>query len=97
MAFSHTHVPRRLAVYGSENLVSRSQAKRVLRRFDRFREVMLDFTGIDEVGQAFADEVFRVYKISNPEINIVAIGANAQIRGMINRAMAALKETPTEA
>lgn len=91
-AFSRTHVPLRLAVYGTEQLISRSQAKRVLRRFDRFREVMLDFTGIDEIGQAFADEIFRVFKLSNPEIVILTVGASDQVRKMISRAKAALKE-----
>jgi anti-sigma regulatory factor (Ser/Thr protein kinase) len=92
-AFSRTHVPLRLAIYGTENLISRSQAKRVLRRFERFREVMLDFTGIDEIGQAFADEIFRVYKIANPQISVIAVNTTAQIRQMINRATAALNET----
>lgn len=30
-------------------------------RFERFRNIELDFKGVDEIGQAFADELFRVY------------------------------------
>ena len=56
-----THIPLRLAEYGEDNLVSRSQAKRVLARVDRFEEVILDYSGIRAVGQAFADEIFRVF------------------------------------
>ena len=42
---------------GSEDfLVARSQAKRLLERFDRFEEVVLDFDGVRQVGQGFADE-----------------------------------------
>src|SRR5262249_8366624 len=43
MAFRKTHVPVRLALYGNEQLISRSQARRVLSRFNKFSEVMLDF------------------------------------------------------
>ena len=28
---------------------------------ERFREVVLDFAGVDAIGQGFADEVFRVW------------------------------------
>src|SRR5690349_7426119 len=34
--FARTHVPVRLAKYGNEQLVSRSQGKRVLARFEKF-------------------------------------------------------------
>jgi len=40
---------------GQEQLISRSQAKRLVARFDRFKTVTLDFEGIDEIGQAFAE------------------------------------------
>jgi len=41
--FTRTHVPANLALYEGEKLVSRSQAKRLLARVDRFKEVLLDF------------------------------------------------------
>lgn len=81
--FSTTHVPAKLAIYGNENLVSRSQAKRLLARFDAFKEVFLDFEGVDMIGQAFADEIFRVFRIDHPEINIVYINENASVRDVI--------------
>jgi anti-sigma regulatory factor (Ser/Thr protein kinase) len=93
-AFSRTHVPLSLAILGNENLISRSQAKRVLRRFDRFREVLLDFAGIDSIGQAFADEIFRVFYIANPNIKVFAINDNAQVRRMIRRAILARTDRP---
>lgn len=85
-AFSKTHVPLALAKYGEEQLISRSQAKRVLARFDRFKEVFLDFAGVDSIGQAFADEIFRVFHQSNPEIKVIAINGNEQVMQMIKRA-----------
>lgn len=55
--FSKTIVPVKLAQHEGEKLVSRSQAKRLTMRFERFQTVVLDFTGVEEIGQAFADEV----------------------------------------
>ncbi|MFC1958564.1 STAS-like domain-containing protein [Chloroflexota bacterium] len=83
-SFRRTHVPLSLARYGTEKLVSRSQAKRILSRFERFDEVMLDFSGIDFIGQAFADEIFRVYKSKHPNVNIISVEANERIRSLIN-------------
>ena len=84
-SFSKTHVPLSLAKYKEEDLISRSQAKRVLSRFDRFQEVFLDFKGVTTIGQAFADEIFRVYRMSHPEVKIVAINAVPEVERMIKR------------
>ena len=81
--FDKTHVPVKLLLVGKENLVSRSQAKRLLTRFARFREVMLDFDGVSHIGQAFADEIFRVYKTQHPDIRIVPLRANDDVQAMI--------------
>ncbi|MEE8469856.1 MAG: STAS-like domain-containing protein, partial [Dehalococcoidia bacterium] len=64
---------------------SRSQAKRVLARFDRFKEIMLDFDQVEFIGQAFADEIFRVFKNAHPDIKIFPIGANEDVEKMIER------------
>lgn len=85
--FSKTHVPVFLTRYGDENLVSRSQAKRLLARFERFREIILDFNDVDSIGQAFADEIFRVFASQHPNIHLYHINANEQVAGMINRAI----------
>jgi hypothetical protein len=89
--FSKTQVFLDLARYGKEDLVSRSQAKRVLAGFDRFKEVALDFTGIDTMGQAFADEIFRVYARQHPKIKLNPINAVEDVMRMIRRATSALK------
>ena len=91
--FSRTHVPLRLAQYGHDQLMSRSQARRVLVRFERFKEIFLDFSGIGSIGQAFADEIFRVYAADHPEIKLVADNANEQVNQMIGRALAAAKSS----
>ena len=38
-----------------------------LARFRDFSEVILDFTDVPEIGQPFADEIFRVFKNAHPE------------------------------
>ena len=83
--FMRTHVPLRLAKYEGEQLVSRSQAKRLLARVDRFSEVMLDFDGVSTIGQAFADEIFRVYSKSHQDVEIVAINTAPEVQQMIDR------------
>jgi hypothetical protein len=83
LRFRKTHVPLKLAQYPGEQLVSRSQAKRLLTRFENFSEVFLDFNDVEEIGQAFADEIFRVYHESNPEVSMVVAFANEDVRKMI--------------
>lgn len=81
--FSKTHVPVFLATYGDENLISRSQAKRLLTRFEKFREIILDFAHVTSIGQAFADEVFRVFQTQNPGVHLVPINMSKQVQKMI--------------
>lgn len=90
--FTRTHVPVSLAKYGTENLVSRSQAKRLLARFDRFKEVVLDFKDVPMIGQAFADEVFRVFSNQHPDIRLHWVHAVPEVERMIRRAVAKSKE-----
>ena len=72
-AFNKTVVPVKLALYEGERLVSRSQAKRILNRVEKFKTVWLDFQGVDFIGQAFADEVFRVFTRNNPHVKLTPI------------------------
>lgn len=84
--FTKTVVPVRLAQYGDDALVSRSQAKRLLARVDRFKTVMLDFADVKSIGQSFADEIFRVFRRQHPDIEIYGFNANTDVQQMINRA-----------
>ena len=87
--FSKTIVPVDLVRYGDTSLISRSQAKRLLTRVDRFRTVILDFKGVEQIGQGFADEVFRVFTRAHPTVHLVPVNENIQVRTMIRRAMSA--------
>lgn len=64
--------------------VSRSQAKRLCNRFEKFQEVVLDFDGIDDIGQGFAHEIFVVFQKSHPNTTILAQNANQNVSKMIN-------------
>ena len=86
--FTKTVVPVRLAQYGDDKLISRSQAKRLLSRVDRFRSVLFDFRGVETIGRAFADEIFRVFAQAHPDIEIMPINATTQVQQMINSARA---------
>lgn len=87
-AFSRTHVVVALAQQAhGEKLVSRSQAKRVMARLERFREVVLDFKGLDDIGPAFADEIFRVFQNEHPGIRITAVNTSDDVARMVRRAL----------
>jgi anti-sigma regulatory factor (Ser/Thr protein kinase) len=81
--FSKTVVPLRLARFGEEKLISRSQAKKALARVERFKAVVFDFAGIEMIGQAFADEIFRVWAKAHEDVECVVIDANPAVRKMI--------------
>lgn len=84
-SFAKTIVPVKLAQYEGETLVSRSQAKRLTRRFERFQKVILDFEDVDTIGQGFADEVFRVFAKAHPDLTMMPINMTAAVRAMIKR------------
>ncbi|MCD6586156.1 MAG: DUF4325 domain-containing protein [Desulfobacteraceae bacterium] len=84
--FFKTIVPVKLMQYEGESLLSRSQAKRLIQRFDKFTEVVLDFEGVNIIGQGFADEVFRVFQNAHPKVHLNPINTNQDIDKMISRA-----------
>lgn len=85
--FDRTKVAVRLYKLGSTFYVSRSQARRVMNELDKFREVVLDFKHIAVIGQAFADQIFRVWHNQFPGIKIISINANENVDFMIRRAV----------
>jgi GGDEF domain-containing protein len=90
--FDRTHILVDLSRSNEERFISRSQAKRVLTNLDKFKHIILDFKGVHTVGQAFVDEVFRVYKNQHPDITIDVTNASDDIQFMINRGIATAKD-----
>ena len=84
--FTKTVVPVKMAKYGEDMLISRSQARRLLSRVELFKTVLFDFSEVEMIGQAFADEIFRVFALQHPDIELLAVRANSATRRMIGRA-----------
>lgn len=84
--FSRTRTVIRLFAIGTE-FVSRSQAKRLVNGLEKFREVVLDFKGVDLVGQGFADEVFRVWAGEHPEVKLIPTDMNDAVAFIVERAI----------
>lgn len=94
--FSKTHVLVELAKSGEERFLSRSQAKRIVARLEKFREVVLDFTNVEDIGPAFADEIFRVFVARHPGVHLIPISANESVVKMIRRAESGLEPAEPE-
>ncbi len=57
-----------------------------------FKTVVLNFKDVPTIGQGFADEVFRVFRIEHPDVDVLAINANEEVQMMIGRVRAAANE-----
>lgn len=66
--------------------VSRSQARRLLMGLEKFKTIELDFKDVKTIGQAFADEVFRIWHARHKDIEFVIKDANENVMLMIKRA-----------
>lgn len=80
------YIGQRTARYKIDrDYLSRSQARRIVSGLDKFKTIILDFKDVETVGQAFTDEVFRVWQNKHPDIRIIPENANENIIFMINR------------
>ena len=82
--FDKTEIKVKLYIMGTV-YISRSQARRILTGLEKFQSVILDFDKVPTVGQAFADEIFRVFKIKHPKIKVIPINMNEAVSFMVNR------------
>ena len=80
--FTRTLLPmKEICTFGYP--VARSQARRIAHRLEEFEEVILDFQGIEFMGQGFADELFRVFQNKNPKIKLTVVNGNRTVLGMV--------------
>jgi hypothetical protein len=91
-AFSKTRVVIKLFTLGTL-FISRSEARRVVANLEKWQSVVLDFTGVEEVGQGFADEIFRVWARAHPTIKVEAVSMSAPIAFLVNRARTTVART----
>ena len=54
---------------------------------EKFKKVILDFQGIEAIGQAFADEIFRVFVNKTPGTRITPINMTEAVQKMVIRAL----------
>lgn len=86
-AFSFAKTETKVSLYKIDtDFISRSQARRIVSGLDKFKKIVLDFKDVDTVGQAFADEVFRVWQNTHSGVEIEYRNANKNIDFMIKRA-----------
>ena len=84
-SFDKTKVYVKLFTAGTV-YISRSQARRLMNNLEKFKVIVLDFEGIKTIGQAFADEVFRVFVTKYPDIEIKSINTNdAELSSIVRK------------
>lgn len=89
--FNKTEIKVRLFVVG-DIYISRSQARRILSGLEKYETVIFDFDKVTTVGQAFADEIFRVFANSHPKMHLEAINMVEPVKFMVERARNELKK-----
>ncbi len=87
IGFGKTIVAVALSADPKDLHVSRSQAKRLMMGLEKFKTIILDFKGVESVGQAFVDQIFRVFKNEYPNIIIYYFNANKEVELMIKRGL----------
>ena len=83
-AFDKTEIHVRLFTMGAA-YVSRSQARRILVGLEKFKKIIFDFDRVPNIGQAFADEIFRVFQNRYPKISIESVNMNETVHFMVER------------
>lgn len=72
-------------MFSGGNPVSRSEARRLLGSIALFNDIVLDFSGVEEIGQGFAHELFVLGKQKYPNINLKTVGTCRTVENMITR------------
>ncbi len=83
--FDKTEIRIKLYALGGVH-ISRSQARRVLSGLNKFKVIIFDYDKVPVIGQAFADEIYRVFQKKYPEIKIESANINEGVKFMIKRA-----------
>lgn len=83
--FDKTEIRVKLFTSGGVH-ISRSQARRILAGLDKFKVILLDYENVPLVGQAFADEIYRVFQERHPDIRIESENMSEGVQFMVERA-----------
>lgn len=69
------------------NPVSRSEARRLLESISVFTDIKLDFSGVEEIGQGFAHELFVLGKQKYPQMSLKTANTCRAVEDMIKRVL----------
>ncbi len=84
-AFEFTKGEMRIKLSANNSHLSRSEAKRLTWGLEKYQKLVFDFKGVKEIGQAFADEIFRVFQAKYPRIQLEAVHMNPAVEFMVKR------------
>lgn len=70
-----------------DTFVSRSEARRITEGLDRFRTVIVDFAGVERLGQGFVDEFFRVWALKHETVSLEPVNMNPAVEFMVRRGL----------
>lgn len=90
--FDKTEIRVKLFTSGGVH-ISRSQARRILEGLEKFKVIMLDYKDVPLVGQAFVDEIYRVFQNKHPDIVIQEENMSEGVQFMVERAKGEAKKS----
>lgn len=79
------HVFVKMLELKNEVYLTREDAQNLLFDLDGFKEIVLDFKAVRNVGYHFTHEIFCFYQSKNPEVEISYLNTNSNIKFMIER------------
>lgn len=89
--FDKTEIRVKLFISGGVH-ISRSQARRILEGLEKFKVILLDYKDVPLVGQAFVDEIYRVFRNKHPDIVIQEENMSEGVKFMVERAKTEAKK-----
>lgn len=90
--FDKTEIRVKLFTSGGVH-ISRSQARRILEGLEKFKAILLDYKDVPLVGQAFVDEIYRVFQNKHPAIAIQEENMSEGVTFMVERAKTEAKKS----
>lgn len=90
--FDKTEIRVKLFTSGGVH-ISRSQARRILEGLEKFKVILLDYKDVPLVGQAFVDEIYRVFQNKHPNIVIQEENMSEGVKFMVERAKGEAKKS----
>lgn len=73
----------------ASNMMSRADARELIINLDKGSAITLDFSGIEEIGDEFARELFITWREENPESTIAVVNARESVATVIEQIMKA--------